>query len=305
MLISGVILVALTYNAFAANLTISAVVYAPPITSPATIIKPLNNAHFLSSPIEVLGSCPNNSHVELIRNGLFSGAASCGPSDTTYQIFTDLNTGSNELYVRVFNTTDNEGPQSSRITVFFDKTIINNNTGKSAQTATNLSIITTSPVSLITTSGTNITWEIAPQGGMPPYASTINWQDGKQDIYARANNSKFKISHTYQLATSGRKNFNIKIKIVDSLGSVADLQLTATIVKNSDAADGAGSHNMSGYALFTSINGVEHWVWPFWPVYTALVLMTLSFWLGEREEYHMLVKTIKTAKNTHAAKQRK
>jgi hypothetical protein len=121
LLCAGVLITGWTIRSFADSLTVSATVEAPAPSSPATITSPVDQTHFTSTPITVSGSCVPNSYVELYRNSSFSGVANCGAGDTSYQISTGLSLGSNDLYTRIFSITDNEGPQSSQITVFYDQ----------------------------------------------------------------------------------------------------------------------------------------------------------------------------------------
>ena len=116
----GVFIAGWTFRTIADTYTVSATVVAVAPSSPATITAPADQSHFTSTPVTVLGDCSPNTYVELYRNGNFSGMASCGDSVTTYQISTDLSLGANTLYARIFSVTNNEGPQSAQITVFYD-----------------------------------------------------------------------------------------------------------------------------------------------------------------------------------------
>lgn len=121
LLCAGVFIAGWTIRSAADSYTVTASVLAPLPGGPATIISPVDQTHYTTTPINVAGSCPSNTYVNLYRNGNFSGAASCGAGVTSYQINTDLSLGANDLYTRVFNITDNEGPQSAHITVFYDQ----------------------------------------------------------------------------------------------------------------------------------------------------------------------------------------
>ena len=119
LLCVGVFLMGWTYRSFADNITVTASIFAPLPGSPATITYPADQTHFTYTPITITGTCPTNSYVKLYRNGVFSGSANC-ISTTNYQIQTDLNLGSNQFIVHVYNITDNEGPQSTTTTVWYD-----------------------------------------------------------------------------------------------------------------------------------------------------------------------------------------
>ena len=123
LLCVGVFLVAWTFRTFAQNVTVTASIFAPLPTSSADITYPVDQVHFITSTLTLSGTCPSNSYVELYRNGNFSGLANCGPGVTSYKLVTDLSIGANELYTRVFNITDNEGPQSAHITIWRDQPV--------------------------------------------------------------------------------------------------------------------------------------------------------------------------------------
>lgn len=41
--------------------------------------------------------------------------------------------------------------------------------------------------------------------------------------------------------------------------------------------------------LATTISWASHWLWIVWPVYGLVVLMVLSYWIGEQEAYQRLL----------------
>lgn len=120
ILCAGVFIAGWTFRTIADTYTVTASVIAPIPPNPATITSPGDQTHFTATPVTVAGVCSPNAYVELYRNGNFSGMASCGVGVTTYQISTDLSLGANTLYTRIFNVTNNEGPRSAQITLFYD-----------------------------------------------------------------------------------------------------------------------------------------------------------------------------------------
>jgi hypothetical protein len=122
ILCAGVLIAGSTFQGLAASYDVSASVYADLPSSPAIITDPVDTQHFSSTPIQVSGSCPPASYVKVYRDGAFSGAGLC--SGTTFHIQTGLHVGANSLQAKVFNLTDNEGPASSPITVYYDQTAV-------------------------------------------------------------------------------------------------------------------------------------------------------------------------------------
>lgn len=123
LLCVGVLLVGLTLRGSADSYQVTAEVLAPLPTMPATITSPADQTHFTSEPISVTGTCPENTYVNLYRNNVFSGTAICGSGQTSFQIDTDLFPGSNVLTAQVFNITDQAGPTSSSVTVWYDNPV--------------------------------------------------------------------------------------------------------------------------------------------------------------------------------------
>lgn len=391
LLCVGVFLVAWTFRTFAQNITVTASIFAPLPSSPATITYPVSDVHFTTATLTLTGSCPSDSYVELYRNNAFSGLANCGPGVTTYVIVSDLSLGSNVLYAKVFNVTDNEGPQSAQITIWRDQpaqtpaeiptstplklyvTNIDNKIISSGTTlytssyptvrgtAIPLSYIVTTfhsvahicstyadsvgnwsctlddPLSdgthevnisakapsgavynyptfqiivskdiaplqshnnnqsafgidyanqyKVYTSGEKSDWNITIKNGASPFAITVLWGDGETSTYVKSNNDPFVIYHTYTLVKVLSKEYTIEITAIDSKDYKANLQLSALVTFNG-ARPGSTSSQISNSSQYASIkNFIKHWVWLIWPAYSIVLLMTVSFWLGEREEH--------------------
>lgn len=124
LIISGLLLIGYISTTFlskesqAETLQVTATVPAPLPTTPAIITSPFDQEHVTTSPIVVSGTCGDGAYVTLHNNGAFAGVGSCASGTFTIQI--SLTPGANQLQARVYNITDNEGPQSSPITVYYD-----------------------------------------------------------------------------------------------------------------------------------------------------------------------------------------
>ncbi len=407
LLCVGVFLVAWTFRTFAQNITVTASVLAPLPSSAAEITYPVTNVHFTASTLTVLGTCPSNTYIELYRNGSFSGLANCGPGVTTYQIVTDLSVGSNTLYTRVFNVTDNEGPQSTQIIVWRDNpsiapaiipasvpdkltvtSIDNKNLAYGVTLYTSIyptirgtaiplsyvvstfhqpaficstyadkfgnwsctleepltegthqvditakapsgkvyvyptfQIISSKNIAplqtnkefkaftinysyeyKIYTSGKSADWNLSIIGGSEPYAVTILWGDGESSTIVRSNHDSFKIAHTYKLSGKLSNEYIINIRAVDSKEGIANLQLSSLVTFNG-ARPGSSATNESISSTYTKVSHfIKHWVWLVWPAYAIVLLMTTSFWLGEREEHTKLGKRFRRVRRTRKSK---
>lgn len=102
----------------AETIDVTAKVQSPLPTSPAIITSPSDQQHFTTSSITVLGTCGDGAYVVLYRNSVAAGIGVCNAG--AFSIQTELTLGTNQLLAKVFNTTDNEGPQSPPTTVYYD-----------------------------------------------------------------------------------------------------------------------------------------------------------------------------------------
>lgn len=123
-------------------------------------------------------------------------------------------------------------------------------------------------------------------GGTGPYAVTVDWGDGRQSTFARKDTSKFSAQHTYKLSKRNQQTYLVKINAVDSDGSTAFLEV-AERVNASGSAVGLPVIGDTGINI-PPISQLQQWLWLVWPAYGVVSLMVLSFWLGERQEYHNL-----------------
>jgi len=297
LLLTGVMIVGWTYTGFADSYDVRGRVPAPIPGSPAEITSPVNQTHFTTTPQTVTGVCPTNSYVKLYRNGNFSGVTTCGSTDTTYSVATDLSPGSNELYTRVFNITDDEGPESSHITVWYDPpapvtNITKGTTVGSQQSRPSIPSSTSEPFFIVSDykqyrvydSGQPASWELSLSGGTGPYDVTVLWGDGDQSTVTRSDKSAFTISHSYAVDGAEQATYKIKVLAVDATQATAFLQLLAIINSGSKPVSATLSTNSSpGSGIASHLPSTQLLAWIVWPTYSVVTLMTLSYWLGERQ----------------------
>jgi hypothetical protein len=294
-LCAGVFLVAATLNVSANDLLVSAKVAGPPVTSPAAITSPVNGTHFSSVPISVSGTCPANAaYIELFRNNVMSGTAIC--SSGNFQLSSDLFVGQNDLVAHVFNVTDDEGPVSSIVTVFYEPPAPPSGTGgsSSSPSSTPSSSYSVAPLQLKTEFvykgfyvGDPVVWPVEITGGTAPYAVNVNWGDGFNDVISRGSAGSFNLTHIYQSSGNNKNNsYTIKINAADNVDQKAYLQFFV-IVNSKKNVSITGTSN----DIFTKSPpslGNKNWLWIAWPAYGLLVVMGISYLLGERAELAIL-----------------
>jgi len=272
LLCTGMLLLTLTWKTSAVDYTVNASVPAAPLSDPAIITSPINGQHFSAKPIAVSGTCSYKSYIKLYRNDVFSGATLCNP-DGTFGLLSDLSVGLNRLQAHVYNVTNDEGPLSPAVSVFYQPRFPS---PPSSST----------PFSLSSDykyrgykPGENISWSIGVSGGSGPYAFNVKWGDGTEANYVQMDTKDLVMEHSYKKAGT----YSVKINGADAEQATAFLQLTALVIGNQPPASIAGTTKPP------SINNRLHnWLWLLWPSYALLILMAISFWLGEREELRIL-----------------
>jgi hypothetical protein len=292
---------------------VNASVPGPAPVHAAIINSPTINSRFKNKPIIVEGSCPIDAaggYVSIYRNNFYSGTAICDASGS-FQVSIDLFTGANQLIARVYNFTDVAGPDSAPTTVYYDppaQSIVPDgpmasttptskpaNQGFSINSApiSTAPATTTVPLTLTTDFtirgyyvGEQSVWQLDPEGGSAPYAIAIDWGDGSNGIVSRGNPGLTRLTHTFEKAGAFHGSYIVKFTVTDAAGSQTFLQLLVIVNSRQQAAIGRSIHPGGGSGFS---NGITHFLKNYiWPSYGLVVLMLLSFWLGERREYHTL-----------------
>lgn len=282
MLCAGVFLMAATLKANGQDIFVTARIPAPFVTSPAVINSPVDGERFSSIPIPVRGTCPSNAaYVNIFRNNLMSGTAIC--SGGLFQLSIDLFPGQNDLVAHVYNSTDDEGPVSDTVSVFYD-------VPKPPVLAPGTPIPSSPPFTLKTAFvykgyivGQTIKWPIEISGGYAPYAVSIDWGDGTSDVISRTQDGQFDISHKYSSSGGYKGSYIIKIQASDSAGQKAYIQFFVIVNSTAEITPAASIYNKPPPSLTS-----DKWLWLAWPAYVLLLLLVVSYWLGEREELIVL-----------------
>lgn len=300
MLVLGVLMTGLTVYSFADSYVINAKVAAPLPASAATIDSPADQYHSAVQRITVSGTCPSDTYVQLYQNNVLSGIATCGTNTTTYSLQIDLQPGSNTLEVRIFNITDDEGPRSAPITVWYDPpqppvspVTPQAGAGPSTPTQTPAPAAATETPFIITqedfqyqvySSGQTVTWTIALRGGVGPYVLGIDWGDDTQSTQTVDDLSNVTLTHTYRPTKDGVTNYTVSITATDKKGQQSFFQTTASVRRVGEPAVATTTNSDRGF-----LDILNDWLPFLWPIYAVCLLMTFSFWLGERQENYNLL----------------
>lgn len=242
----------------------------------ATIDSPRSGARFSTTPVTVSGTCPKLTLVQLYKNDIFAGSIPCR-DDGAYSLDIDLLIGQNKLVARVYDSLNQAGPDSNIVTVFYDAVAPQSGPLTSLDFGGAQMLLNTDAVFRGTFPKQTLSVPIDILGGTPPYAINVQWGDTTNKIVPRKNNLGFTVEHEY----SKQGTYQISIQGSDANGRVAFLTVAAIV--NGQPAIAATE---SGPTVSTS---VMNRLLMLWPLYTSIVAIALSFWLGERREKHILM----------------
>jgi hypothetical protein len=320
LLCVGVFISGWSYEAVADSYTVTAIVPAASLTQGAVITSPSNSTTVTNASLQVSGTCPSGAYVKLYTNNTFSGVTFC-ENNGTFTLNDDLYLGENDLIAEDFNVTNQQGPVTSTVIVDYVPSPSPDSTGSSTTMGSSTvaestpvptddtitpgltsvaptTTPTSAPTLLLTSNyqyqtspiSSNFTWEVDVQGGNPPYHVNVLWGDGTSSNLVFNTDPIFKIEHHY--ITEGY--YAIKVQAVDKTGVVRFIQLAARIVKPNTT--GNISTINTNYSLpiinhkasFKIFAASKSWLWVAWPSFIVVLIMLVSFWLGERQEVHKL-----------------
>lgn len=258
---------------------LSGIVPADPPTVAPTIDTPKNGARFSTTPVTVTGTCPKNTLVELFKNNIFAGSIPC-QDDGKYSLEIDLLIGANDLIARVYDDLNQAGPDSNKPTVYYDALPAQAGPLTSLDFGGAQMLLNTDAVFRGVFPGQEMSMPVDILGGTPPYAINIQWGDSSNKVVPRGNNQSFTVGHVY--ARPG--TYQVSIQGSDANGRVAFLTVAA-IVNGQPGI--TGSSDTGGTVSNTTLARLL----ALWPLYTSVVAIAVSFWLGERREKRLLLRT--------------
>ena len=259
----------------AGSIGLSGQVPADPPTVAATIDSPNGQARFSTSPITISGTCPSDTLVQVYKNDIFAGSGVCS-SEGLYSFEIDLLIGENILIARVYDSLNQAGPDSKAITVYYDALpaqpggIISLDFGGAPL------LLNTDAVFRGTFPEQQFQMPITILGGRAPYAVNVQWGDSTNKVISRNDNSVFTTEHIYTKAGT----YQIALQATDADGRVAFLTVAAIVNGQPEAIA----------AIVNPDSDLVTRLLALWPLYTSLVAIVISFWLGERREKHIINK---------------
>lgn len=235
----------------------------PPPSDAPTISLPADGQVFEEIPVTVTGLCADGLLVRIFKNNVFGGSAMCEGGSYTLQI--DLFPGANELVAIQYDDLDQPSPESNRRTVTY-AIDVPNVPGSPNQVAQRITL-TTNYARRGVDPGKELTWPITISGGRGPYAVSIEWGDGKDELLTRDAAGTWDIKHVYERPGV----YRVIIKATDADGESAFLQVVAIV-------NGAVGADVQANETPTVIKRVVLWQ----PALILFPLLLTSFWLGKR-----------------------
>ena len=118
LLCAGVLLSASTLSATADSYSVNATVPAAIPTLPAVITSPTNNGQLSPQTQTISGTCPLNTYVEVTDNNILVGIGVCDQAGA-FQVSVLLTSGLNTITAQDYNVTNNSGPSSPSINIYY------------------------------------------------------------------------------------------------------------------------------------------------------------------------------------------
>ena len=242
----------------------------PPDTG-ATISFPSNGQSFDSSPITVRGICPADLLVKIFDNQIFVGSTVC-TSGGTFELEIDLFSGRNALIARVFDSLDQPGPDSNTVNITY--------ASPQSNTGVEQLVLTSNFATRGADPNTDLVWPLALAGGIGPYAISIDWGDGSNEVQTLDLAGNFNITHVY--AQPGVYTVIVKAADSQEQEDTAFLQLVAIV--NGPAQSGSGGEGGDGTGEGDGARTGIRTQFVIWPVYMMLFFAVSTFWIGRRYE---------------------
>lgn len=257
------------------SVSLTGTVHGDAPTVAATITSPEKDVRFLVSPIDISGTCPQNTTVQIYKNDIFAGSSVCS-SEGQYSSSIDLLFGENKLVARVYDALNQAGPNSTEITVYYDALPAQTDPTTVLDFGGQQLLINTDAVFRGAFPKQELTIPVEIIGGSPPYAVNIQWGDATNKIVSRDTAIPFNAGHAYSKAGT----YQISLQVSDAKGRVAFLTVAAIVNGQPESAGTASVIGSSSGSVLVAL----------WPLYASSVAIVISFWLGERREKALLLR---------------
>ena len=219
-----------------AAISVSGQVNGPPPATAPTITSPAENSSFSTNQVTVAGTCIAGLIVKVFNNSVFAGSAVC-ESGNAYSMIITLYSGRNELIARQYDFAEQASPDSDTVAVTYQPTVPAPSTSSGGSSNGSNSSPASTPVPLAIEYDYTVKGVTQDQpfdiplvftGGTGPYAISIAWGDGVNDVMSREASGKLTLTHTYKQGGF----YTVVLRIADANGQTAYMQFV--IIANGD-----------------------------------------------------------------------
>lgn len=288
------------------SVNVSVSIYGDPPTEGAVILFPETDTETDHRYIAVTGTCPDQTLVSIYRNGDFAGSTICDADEfsVTIQLVADTNV----LQAQNYDGANQPGPTTSQVVITYNPPVptqLSVNPEVDAEVATTPDHVKKDPTPVIPAptapqpsanpcfnldaktssqangpmisvgcihrniyAGETLSLPLLIKGGQAPYALSIDWGDGKQDLLSISDSSERSLEHTYSVSGFHQ----ITLNATDVLGATARTQTVVSI--NGTEAPITGIEKIVDTAKSVWINAPV-------PLYVTAVTLVLGFWIGD------------------------
>lgn len=249
------------------DVQLSGLVKQIPPSEPAVILKPYFGQVFTSSPIIVSGTCQLNKFVQIYRNHKAVDAVACIRGEFAASV--DLVLGKNNFVIRTLDNLFQFGPNSEAVNAFYNPP----SAPGPRQGGDGLQVTIQSDMFGFTV-GQLFKLKATIEGGISPYAISIKWGDGGEDVVPVTAAGSVDFSHRYNRSDI----YSIQVNVKDTKGNTAASE-TALLVGGPTISDTSSGGFLSPQKGFVDL---------VWPIYAISVTAVALFWLGEHFELALL-----------------
>lgn len=238
------------------------------VTEPPVTVLPPDNSHFKDKIITVSGSCQPDFIVVILRNSYIAGSSPCN-SDGRFSVPISLVSGRNVLTAQHYRP----GPDSAlsnQVTVFYDPPFVPPKPVLMHPATGQELLLTTDTAYQKIEVGQELSWPVSVTGAQPPYAVSWDWQDGTNDLLVWSNSGTYVNKHIYKKAGI----YRVLVRLKDVTGDEVQLQLVVEVTGSTISSPAAVTTSPSPSLVSQII----------WTSYATLVLLVVTFWIGERYE---------------------
>jgi len=286
LLITGTFLSIFSHQAVVAGpvsdsggVNLTGLVSGDPPTTAAVISSPTDGTHFSEGIVTISGTCLSGLLIEIYRNNAFAGSQVCDLAGQ-FSLRITLIPGQNTLVARSSDPLGQYAPESNIVNVYFD--FVPSATPGQVTIAPGLPLlIYTQAVQRGVFPNQSMTLPYEVNGGVAPYAVSIDWGDGSErTVVALANQGNFEKTHIYKKPGQ----YVVTISATDSQNNKTFIQ-TMAIVNGPTEADNVPVY-IFGASLCEADNSIICRIISstnlLWPAFLLATVMTISFWAGEQ-----------------------